>query len=742
MSHTKHLRQLLQTDNLAQFLTEMLEATEQNGQKDLHSDITLQSAAYHGNERQKRSNIISDSFYAQTRAKIRYALESLLGEYKDNGKYIFDNESLGENKSAVTGDGNIVIQGVNNSNITIHKPETQKIEHHSDKPIKHKPKVFISYNHGDKATALKVKAYLEKQGLQVTIDVENLHAGDDIKTFIEKSIKENDVTLSIVSEKSLMSTWVSMETVNTFYAQKYTDKKFIAAFIEGSFFKRSFVRETTTKIKSEITEIRDEIQACLESNLSILHLQNELRRYEDLEHHLPAIVQRLKESLSVDISGENFEGGMKQIVLMEEVMVVTESIQSPLELEQTTERVIFSQDDDEIYKPEIKMTNNTLLFEHGYALFIGIRYANPDWNGIGLLNGTLRDVNDLYNHFTNTTKAAYKPENIILLTEKQATRQGIIDALDKLIAKANADNKATVIVYYSGHGETDGTNYFLVPYDFNLAKWRNNKTFDADKVVLSKEFAEKIAIIQASKCMVILDCCHAENMPIEERGLDISSNFIKGFAEGVEKIAIEKGLTDDIQKGRGRVILTSCEAGEKSLDLGTNGLFTQVLLECLNGADSKPDGWVRLTDMMDYIPLTVKNRAAQKGRKQSPMFKRIENLGAEPFFVCAYDIGKAKGLDDATIETLNLSYTTGQKIEETKQKLSSTSEMKRKLYLTQYNFEKTKFDNLMEELEILQKDINLEMDNVRKKQYQKRIQDKNSQLEEILSKITELEAKI
>lgn len=53
MSHTKHLRQLLQTDNLAQFLTEMLQATEQNGQKDLNRDITLQSAAYHGNERQK-----------------------------------------------------------------------------------------------------------------------------------------------------------------------------------------------------------------------------------------------------------------------------------------------------------------------------------------------------------------------------------------------------------------------------------------------------------------------------------------------------------------------------------------------------------------------------------------------------------------------------------------------------------------------------------------------------------------
>lgn len=33
----------------------------------------------------------------------------------------------------------------------------------------------------------------------------------------------------------------------------------------------------------------------------------------DLQHNLPNIVQRLKESLSVDVSGDNFDKGMDKI---------------------------------------------------------------------------------------------------------------------------------------------------------------------------------------------------------------------------------------------------------------------------------------------------------------------------------------------------------------------------------------------------------------------------------------------
>lgn len=75
------------------------------------------------------------------------------------------------------------------------------------------------------------------------------------------------------------------------------------------------------------------------------------------------------------------------------------------------------------------MTNQSLFFENGYALLIGIAYKY--WKiGDGQLAGTLKDVEDLKAHFTNPTKAAYKPENVIALTAENATKQGILAALD------------------------------------------------------------------------------------------------------------------------------------------------------------------------------------------------------------------------------------------------------------------------------------------------------------------------
>lgn len=98
MTHTKHLQDLLQIDNLAQFLTEILDATEQNGQASLHLDILLQSATFHGNERDKRNGIIYTEDYTLAKAKVRSALSNLLLDYEDNGKYIWKKEAKIEKK--------------------------------------------------------------------------------------------------------------------------------------------------------------------------------------------------------------------------------------------------------------------------------------------------------------------------------------------------------------------------------------------------------------------------------------------------------------------------------------------------------------------------------------------------------------------------------------------------------------------------------------------------------------------
>ncbi len=223
------------------------------------------------------------------------------------------------NSSSVAGDGNIVIQGSNNNQINIEinnlKEKTKQADQEIDASLKEEKKtsVFISYNHNEQALANQVRDFLRKEDIDVTIDHEAMKAGENIKLFIEKCIRENDVTLSLVSENSLLSSWVLMETVLTFAGEKIADKKFIAVYENDFFLKRSFVKEGMKKVRKELKEINDEIDDCRRENIGIEHLQDELTRYRKLENNLPEIVARLRNSLCIDISRGNFEEGMQKI---------------------------------------------------------------------------------------------------------------------------------------------------------------------------------------------------------------------------------------------------------------------------------------------------------------------------------------------------------------------------------------------------------------------------------------------
>lgn len=284
-------------------------------------------------------------------------------------------------------------------------------------------------------------------------------------------------------------------------------------------------------------------------------------------------------------------------------------------------------------------------YENGYALFIGIAYKN--WARLlRPLGGTIRDVESLEKHFLDKQKAAFNPRNIVTLKEDEATTEGIFNALDEIAEKTKDNPDAFVLVSYSGHGETDGKNNFLVPYDFDFDRWRWRKDFDEKHVVLAKDFSKKIAAIQAKKTLIILDCCHAENIPIS-KDLEPSQGFLEGFVKDLEPSSVDgvktKGLADEMGKGSGRVILTSCQSDEKSLDLGHNGLFTEVFLECLEGKGNiDNDGWVTLLDLMRYVPKTVSQRAVDMNYNQNPVFSSIENLRTGDFIISAYDIAMAR----------------------------------------------------------------------------------------------------
>jgi hypothetical protein len=174
--------------------------------------------------------------------------------------------------------------------------------------------IFISYNHEDRAVATSVKERLVARGIKVRIDMESIAPGEDIRNFIERSIRETDVTLSIVSTKSLLSTWVAMETVNTFFSEKFSGgKKFIACFVDDGFLQNGFRLEATAKIDAKLLEIDELIPRYAAQKIDTNDLNDERSRLFELRNHVGDILKRLRGSLSLDLRGDHFEKSVQRV---------------------------------------------------------------------------------------------------------------------------------------------------------------------------------------------------------------------------------------------------------------------------------------------------------------------------------------------------------------------------------------------------------------------------------------------
>jgi tetratricopeptide (TPR) repeat protein len=177
------------------------------------------------------------------------------------------------------------------------------------------PTVFISYNHGDGEIADKLKATLEKSGIVVRIDKAVMEAGANIQEFIESSIRDTGVTLSIISNRSLLSAWVALESIDTFYHERFTSsKKFIACYVDDDFFRTDFRLNATKQIDLKIGEIDELIPEYMVQKIDTNDLNSQKSRLYKLRNNLGDILLRLKESLCVDIRKDKFDESVAKIV--------------------------------------------------------------------------------------------------------------------------------------------------------------------------------------------------------------------------------------------------------------------------------------------------------------------------------------------------------------------------------------------------------------------------------------------
>jgi hypothetical protein len=232
---------------------------------------------------------------------------------------------------------------------------------------------------------------------------------------------------------------------------------------------------------------------------------------------------------------------------------------------------------------------------NAHALVIGVsqyRHIQP--------LPSVADAEDLAGVLRDPAACGYDPASVTLLQESDATREQILDELDRLGRTAGPD--ATALVYFSGHGGSwPGGDSYLMPIE---GEWGSSDRLEAT-AISSRLLGDKLAAIRAERLLVILDSCHAAGLA-QPRGARPARSTGSAANEGWVPALADSAL-GRLATGRGRAVMAAAGSDGSSYVLAgaRHGLFTEHLIAGLRGAAGGSDGVVRVLDLYHHVQRNV-----------------------------------------------------------------------------------------------------------------------------------------
>jgi uncharacterized caspase-like protein len=223
-----------------------------------------------------------------------------------------------------------------------------------------------------------------------------------------------------------------------------------------------------------------------------------------------------------------------------------------------------------------------------YQKWPRLRYAAHDAAGI-------RD--------TLIQKYKFKPENVFVLLNEQATRQNILSLLgDKLANPDMVKREDRVFVFFAGHGATrklpSGRDLgYIIPVDADLSSYEG-------QAISMTNFQDVAESIPAKHLLFIMDSCYSGLALTRGAGMGKSANYLQ-----------------EIARRAARQMFTAGGSDEQVADNGPNGhsIFTWTLLQGLDGrADLNGDGVITASELAAYVAPTVSSLS-----HQTPVFGNL-----------------------------------------------------------------------------------------------------------------------
>lgn len=275
-----------------------------------------------------------------------------------------------------------------------------------------------------------------------------------------------------------------------------------------------------------------------------------------------------------------------------------------------------------------------------YAIVVGVgRFMEQ---GINPLQFSVRDAESFYRFLADAGKTSFPRENIIYLTNQQATKSNIQNAFNRIKSLAREDD--LVVFYMSSHGAPPDKNgaVNLVTYDTELRP-RERVWHTSLNEQMLRDFTEGV---RAKRLVMILDTCYSNGayrrVPgfLPPGGKSLGSDDREGYGIsqgqgrrvlGAKDLVLEdsprtasraqsKNLTMD--DGWGKVMVGASTGGQQSWesDQLRQSIFTYYFVDGLR----KNNGSVR--NAFYYAQPRVSDRVrSEKGAEQNPQIMATTN---------------------------------------------------------------------------------------------------------------------
>lgn len=236
-----------------------------------------------------------------------------------------------------------------------------------------------------------------------------------------------------------------------------------------------------------------------------------------------------------------------------------------------------------------------------YAVVVGV----SDYDTESLkLKYAAQDATDFAAGIQRQEGGLYGKVSVKLLTDKGATRDSIVEALEWL--EGEVTSRDVGMVFMAGHGVTDNRQrFYYLPSDADMDKLRST-------AVSRDEMLNTMSNL-AGKALMFIDACHSaaslEGEQTRGETADITAvvNELSSVENGVVMFASSTGRQVSIER-----------------DDWKNGAFTEALLEGLSGsADYIKDGKLTISELDLWLSERVKQLT---DKRQAPVARKPDTV--------------------------------------------------------------------------------------------------------------------